>query len=108
MNPANERGPDAANIQAPRSKQSANTILPQNAQIDNARGCSFVTWLRQQKRRDDRVGDIARDFIQDCRTERRRFNRRDLSRRVRDAGYQPAVESLTVALHAFRACRGLS
>jgi hypothetical protein len=32
------------------------------------RKISFQTWLRQQRDRDDPIGDLARDYISDCRS----------------------------------------
>jgi hypothetical protein len=69
---------------------------------------TFNRWLRQQRDRDDPIGDLSRDYIDDCR--RNKIGKRDvkdLRREIMRIGGFPALSALASALNQYRLSRHL-
>jgi hypothetical protein len=60
---------------------------------------TFVNWLRQQRGRDDAVGDLARDALADSALRGKRFSVEDLRQRLIQLN---ACEGARIALHDAR------
>jgi hypothetical protein len=59
----------------------------------------FLAFLRQQRRRDDRIGDLARDHVED---ERRRGCPVSVADLVDQLDWEPARESFDLAVAEWR------
>jgi hypothetical protein len=65
----------------------------------------FTTWLRQQAKREDPVGDLARDYVEDCRRRQVRMTTAELRRTVRYHGCLPAWWAFCEAMGEYLASR---
>jgi len=65
---------------------------------------TFNSWLRKQRRRNDPVGDLARDYIDDCRVSRIPYRS---IRSLRSVISIAAGSALDEALEEYRLAREL-
>ena len=69
----------------------------------------FITWLRKQRDREDQIGDLARDYIDDCRFEKTQYSATELAFRVNLYGCCDAQVALTDAIAEYmRSVKGRS
>jgi hypothetical protein len=67
------------------------------------RRTKFTTWLRQQNKRRDPVGDLARDYIGDSRSKG--LTKAELRRHIREVGCLDASHAFVDAFSEFAAQR---
>ncbi len=69
----------------------------------NTSDAGFTRWLRRQKGRDDPIGDLASDYIADCRLHKVRRNASELASHLQLYGCAGARHALQAALAEYRA-----
>jgi len=79
---------------------TADTVPAGTYKLGSTRG--FIPWLRNQIERQDPVGDLARDYAEQCRIAKKQVTLRELKRYLADHGCVLAQHAMEDALDEFR------